>query len=435
MAGDHAVMRTHVEHAGVILVESLEELGDVVEIVALCPVLPGGATGVVAESGAFKAMMLDLAEQVGLDLPRLGDADSPALRAALPPFVPVSNPLDVTAQGLVDPGLYGRTIAALAGDARIDTIVVTLIQTVIGTSSVKFAAVAEALAVPGMDKPVVVAGVDEGGGVRADDIAKLRGLGVSYLPTAERALRALARIASAARVERATEGGEVLPFDDLPAAGATIPEYRSKELLGARGVAFPTFVLARGKEEALAAAERLGYPVVLKAQAAALPHKSDAGGVIVGLADAAEVAAGWDRLHTQVGTARPDVTLDGVLVERMAPRGVELIVGGRNDPAWGPVILIGSGGVAAELLHDARLLPIGLSQEAIVAEIGRLKLAPLLQGFRGAPVADVAAVARIVSTLGEILVANPAIREVDLNPVVVYPKGEGAIALDALISL
>lgn len=435
MAGDHAVMRTHVEHAGVILVESLEELGDVVEIATRCPALPGGATGVVAESGAFKAMMLDLAEEVGLNLPPLGDADSPALRAALPPFVPVSNPLDVTAQGLVDPGMYGRVIAALAEDARIDTIVVTLIQTDIRTSSVKFAAVAEALAARGGIKPVVVAGVDEGGGVQPSDIAALHALGVTYLPTAERALRALARLANAAGAARAGQAQTTAPFDDLPAAGATIPEYRAKQLLGARGIAFPTFTLAHDKEGAVAAAERLGYPVVLKAQAAALPHKSDAGGVIVGLADAAAVAAGWDRLLAQVGAARPDVVLEGVLVEPMAPRGVELIVGGRNDPAWGPVILIGSGGVAAELLHDARLVPTGLSEEAIAAEIRRLKLAPLLDGFRGAPVADIAAVARIVAALGAVLDANPAIREVDLNPVVVYPKGEGAIALDALISL
>jgi acyl-CoA synthetase (NDP forming) len=183
------------------------------------------------------------------------------------------------------------------------------------------------------------------------------------------------------------------------------------------------------------AAERLGYPVVLKAQAAALPHKSDAGGVIVGLTDAAGVAQGWDRLTANIAAARPDLTLDGVLVEAMAERGTELIVGARNDPDWGPVILVGFGGVTAELLHDVRLLPADLPRDAIIAALRTLRMAPLLDGFRGAPKMDVGAVADIVAALGAVVAATPAIREVDLNPVIVYPEGQGAIALDALITL
>jgi acyl-CoA synthetase (NDP forming) len=434
MAGDYAVMRVHAEHAGVIVVNSLEELGDVVEIVARCKVAPSGGTGVVAESGAFKAMLLDLSEELGLDLPKLSDSDSPALRAALPDFVPVSNPLDVTAQGLVDPGLYGRTIAALVEDERIGAILVTLIQTTIATSSIKFDAVAGALEKLGGTKPVILAGVDEGGVVRDEDIARLRKLGVPYLPTAERAVRALARLTGRATRSDGSAGAEGTPLQDLPIGGESVPEYQSKALLGARGIAFPRHELATTKAEAQAAAERLGYPVVLKAQAAALPHKSDAGGVIVGLADADAVATGWDQLHANIAAARPGLALDGVLVEGMASRGVELIVGARNDPAWGPVILVGFGGVAAELLHDVRLLPSGLSEDEIAAEIRQLRMAPLLDGFRGAPPMDVAAVARIVAALGEVVAATPVIREIDLNPVLVYPKGQGAIALDALIS-
>ncbi len=433
MAGDYAVMRVLAEHAGVIVVDSLEELGDVVEIAARCATLPEGGTGILAESGAFKAMMLDLSEDLGLQLPPLSDTDSPALRAALPDFVPVSNPLDITAQGLVDPGMYGRTLAALMEDTRIGAVLVALIQTETGTSSIKFDAVATALEA-GITKPVIVAGVDEGGAVRAEDIDRLRALGVPYLPTADRAVRALARIVGRSiRDDSASAPG--VPLEGLSDIGETVPEYLSKALLGARGIAFPDFVLATTPAEAEAAAEKLGYPVVLKAQAAALPHKSDAGGVIVGLADAAAVAAGWDRLQANIATNRPGLVLDGVLVEAMAAKGVELIVGARNDPGWGPVILVGFGGVAAELLHDVRLLPTGLSLAAIEGEIRRLRMAPLLDGFRGAPHMDVTAVARIVQRLGETVAATPAIREVDLNPVMVYPAGQGALALDALISV
>ncbi len=123
--------------------------------------------------------------------------------------------------------------------------------------------------------------------------------------------------------------------------------------------------------------------------------------------------------------------LDGALLETMGARGTELIVGARSDPDWGPVILVGFGGVTAEILQDVRLLTPDLPIEAIIGELHQLKQAALLRGFRGAPALDVAAVAQIIATLGRILLTEPAIREIDLNPVILYP--EGAVALDALM--
>jgi acyl-CoA synthetase (NDP forming) len=117
----------------------------------------------------------------------------------------------------------------------------------------------------------------------------------------------------------------------------------------------------------------------------------------------------------------------------MGKRGTELIVGARNDPEWGPVILVGFGGVTAELLHDVRLLPVDLTHDAIVAELRQLKQGALLDGYRGSPALDVDAVAKLIAGLGRVLAGTPGIREIDLNPVVVYPKGEGVVALDALI--
>lgn len=433
MAGDWAVMATHVGHAGAVLVDTLEELGDVVELLARYPRPPASGIGIVAESGALKAMMLDQADASGLALPELGDDDSPALRAALPDFVPVSNPLDVTAQGLVDPGIYGRTIDALVHDERIGGILVSLIQTDVGTSHIKFTAVLDALNKLRPDKPVLVAGVDEGGRVLAEDIAAIREAGAMYLPTAERALRALARVSGIPDPSPAAVASAAA-LADLPESG-TLAEFRSKALLAERGIPFPKHALATTLEEARAAAGRLGFPVVLKAQSAGLAHKSDAGGVIVGLGDSDAVRDGWARLHANVSAARPGLVLDGVLVEQMGARGTELIVGARNDPQWGATLLIGFGGVTAELLHDVRLIPAGLPRARIEAEIGKLRLAPLLEGYRGSPRLDIAAVADIIRKLGEIVAATPSIREVDLNPVVVYPDGEGAVALDALIHL
>lgn len=433
MAGDHDVMRTLVAHAGVILAEGLEELGDIAEIALRCPTLPVDNVAVVSESGALKAMVLDRAEKLGISLPKLTDADSPALREALPPFVPVTNPLDVTAQGLVDPGIYARTLHALNADDRIATIFVPLIQTDFGTSGIKFNAVAAALEERPATKPVIVAGVDEGGGVRDEDVARLRKLGVAYFPTPERVLQALARLAEASR--RATGVTDKAPVDiGGAAAGETIPEYRSKELLAPHGVTFSPCALATDLDGARKVAGELGYPVVLKAQSPLLSHKSDAGGVIINIGDEAALATAWETLAANIAHHRPGLVLDGVLVEKMAPKGVEMIVGARVDPEWGPVILVGFGGVTAELLKDVTLLPPDLSHDAIIAEVLKLRMAPLLTGFRGAAPCDLDALATIVAALGRVVRGTPAIREVDLNPVLVMPKGQGAVALDALIS-
>ena len=432
LAGDHAVMSAKVRHAGVVLVDTLEELGDCVEMLARCG--PVGADGpmVIGESGAFKAVTLDIAEALDLPLPPASDADSPAMRAALPAFVPVSNPADITAQGLVEPAIYGRLIAAAIGDARFGSVMLGIIQTDAVTSRIKFPSIIEALVRERPAKAVIVCGLDEGAAVPADYVAQLRRAGVAYFPTTERALRALATLRAHAAAA-AAGGPEAVPapMTLAEAVHGMVPEHRAKGLLAPLGIAFPAARLAISMEEAFAAAEAVGYPVVLKAQAADLPHKSDAGGVVVGLADRAALAAGWERLQQAIARNRPGLVLDGVLVEAMGARGEELIIGARNDPDWGPVVLVGFGGVQAEVWRDSRLIVPGLDRAGIVRELLKLKGAPLLTGFRGQAPVNLDAVAAIVETLGQLLSGMPSIREIDLNPVIV--RSDGAVALDALI--
>ena len=435
MAGDYDVMRLKVERAGVSVVRTLEELGDVAELMLLCPPLAAGGTAVVTESGAYKALTLDLAEEVGLELPVLDDASNPALRAAMPDFVPVSNPIDLTAQALVDPDLYRRTLAALLDDDRFAAIVLGIIQTDATTADLKFPPIVKAITALRPGKPVVFAGLDEGAPVPPHYIAALRALGIPYFASCERVIRALAVLSRRAVGAVAVSARPPIDGAILDGVQGIVPEYRSKAILASIGLPFPAGRMATTLAEAEAAASAVGFPVVLKAQSADLSHKSDAGGVIVGLADAAALATGWARLQANIAHHRPGLVLDGVLVEGMGARGVELIVGARNDPEWGPIILVGFGGVQAEVLKDVRLLTPDLDEAAIVAEIGRLRSAPLLKGFRGAPPLDVPAVARIVASLGQLLLREDRIREVDLNPVVVYPVGEGAVALDALMDV
>lgn len=430
MAGDWQLMKAKVTRAGAILVDSLEALGDVTELAVRAGTVRAGGTAVLTESGAFKALTLDLAEQIGLDLPQMSGVTAEALRGAIPDFIPVSNPMDLTAQALVDPDLYRRTLVPLLADDAYVALVFGIIQTDPATASRKFPHITEAITSLKPSKPVIFAGLDEGAEVPADYLRGLRAAGVTYFPSPDRAFRALRHLTRAAGRHDARSDAAPLQLD-VP--GGVVPEYRAKQLLAPTGIPFPAGGFAPSVEEAKLIAATVGYPVALKAQAAALSHKSDAGGVILGIADEAALEAAWERLHRNVAAFDAAIALDGGQVEAMGRRGVELIIGARNDPDWGPVILVGFGGVTAELLHDVRLLPIDLPREAILAELRALKQGPLLDGYRGSPALDVDAVAALIEKLGQVLAGTSSIREIDLNPVIVYPRGEGVVALDALI--
>ena len=429
MAGDYALMRAKVERAGVLFAETLEELGDMAAILLRTPALPRAEVAVLGESGAFKALTLDLAEELGLPLADLHDDDSPALRAALPVFVPVSNPLDITAQGLSQPAIYTHTLRALIDDPRVGAIVAGIIQGDPVTAQIKVPAILAAL--DAAQKPVIFAGLDEGADIPAHHVAALRAAGATWLPSTERALRALTRIGHAATRDLADATPVPLPIPALEDETGVIPEYRAKALLAPLDLPFPRGGFAASADDAVAAADRAGYPVAMKAQASALSHKSDAGGVILNLPDAGAVRAAWPHIHANVAAYDPTITLDGVLIETMGARGLEMIVGARNDPDWGPVVLAGFGGVTAEILKDVTLLTPDLDEAQIIAALMGLKNAPLLAGWRGAPALDVAALAALIRRLAAVLVANPRLRELDLNPVILQP--EGLLALDALM--
>jgi acyl-CoA synthetase (NDP forming) len=258
----------------------------------------------------------------------------------------------------------------------------------------------------------------------------LRELNVPFFASAERVFTAIARLQArhppkGADIEAGVRAGR------LPAG--IMPEYRAKLLLDDIGLTIPPGQLAKSLEEALNIASGIGYPVVLKAQSADVSHKSDVGGVVLNLATAEALRDGWGRLRQNLQRHCPNASLDGVLVEAMGQRGTELIFGARRDPDWGPVLLAGFGGIMAEALHDVRLLPPGLGKSAIIAELRQLKAAAILDGFRGSPALDLPAAAEIIIRLEWFLKAHPEIIEVDINPVILYAEGQGALVLDALM--
>jgi acyl-CoA synthetase (NDP forming) len=438
MAGDYPLMRAKVARQGVIFAETLQELGDVAELLVRCPRLLRPDVAVLGESGAFKAMVLDQAERLGLPLTMLDNDNAPALRAALPPFVPVSNPLDITAQGLSQPSIYTEALGALFDDDRVGAVVCAIIQSDPATADIKVPAILAAIdrAATGerqtLAKPMIFAGLDEGARMPDHYIAALRARGVPWFATTERVLRALALLGAACEPVKPVQPAP-LHLPALAEVAGVIPEYRAKALLKHLGVAFPDGVFAASRSAAVAAAQTLGFPVAMKAQASTLSHKSDAGGVILNLADAEATGAAWDRMHAAVAAYNAAIVLDGVLIEAMGPRGVEMIVGGRNDPEWGAVVLAGFGGVTAEILSDVRLYTPDMTEDDVRADLARLKSAALLAGWRGAPALDVPALAALIVKMARLLHSEPRLVEFDLNPVMLYPAGQGVTALDALM--
>jgi len=432
IAGDHAVMRTLSRDAGVLLCDTLQELGDVVELGLLCPPVQSGGVAVVGESGAFKALTLDLLEQLGVQLATLSEQDNPALRAALPDFVPVSNPLDITAMGLSQPNIYTDTLTALLDDDNVSAVVLGIIQTDETTARLKFPAFIRAMEGRTLTKPLIYAGLDEGADVPEAMLTELRNVGIPVFPSNERVFRALKIIASHGDIGE-SQARPGIALEVLADQSGVIPEYRAKALLAPAGIAFPAGTFATDVEAAVNAADKLGYPVALKAQSANLGHKSEAGGVKLNLADEAALRAGWQSVETSVKAYDASVSLDGMLVEAMGERGIEMIVGARRDPDWGSVLLVGFGGVTAELLGDVCLIAPDMGAADIEREILSLRQAQLLTGFRGSPKVDVAALANLVARLGDVMRANERIVEVDLNPVIVGTHG--VVALDALMEV
>ena len=431
MTGDYLIMKTKVEHAGVVVVETIEELVDVLDILVRCHSLPRAGAAVFTESGAFKALTLDLCETLGLQLPSPSAETSAGLRAALPDFILPTNPLDLTAQGLIDPDLYRRTLPIVLADERFGSVILAIILTDKATSELKLQPILEAIRETKPTKPLIFAALDEGADIDPAHIERLRNLGVPFFATPSRAFRALARLtACAGAMNRTCVAPAEIELVVAPEPGV-IPEYRSKQILASLGISAPTGALAATTSQARAIAARIGYPVVLKAQASALSHKSDAGGVALNIQDEAGLEVAWAKMLADTSVHRPQLVLDGILVEKAAEPGIEMIVGARNDPEWGVVLLVGFGGVNAEAVRDVRLLTPELPVHAIVEELFLLRSGHLLRGFRAAPALDAIAVARIVARLGQFMQSCPWVQEVDINPVMVYP--EGAVALDALI--
>lgn len=432
LAGDYAVMRARVERAGVLLVETLDEMLDATEILARYPRPSPGGLGIVTFSGAFCGIAHDFCEDIGISVPALSPTIKAELMPQMPTFIAPRNPLDLGTQPLWQPEIVQIGLEALLKEPAIGGVVMS-----IPTGAPKYANAYLKHIVAALgdnQKPLALALLGDSSPLPPEFLQTARDNKIVLSRSSDRSLRAMSAVLKWGSRPVAAASQVVPTFNGLPDLPAgTVPEWLGKKVLAAAGIPIPRGGLVKTADEAVALATDIGFPVAMKAQASALAHKTEAGGVILNLAEADAVRSAWSTLVANIERAQPGLALDGVLVEAMAPRGLELVVGARRDPQWGPVVLIGIGGILVEALQDVRLISAEATKEEFLAEMDKLKTAKLLHGFRNLPPADVEAAASVAQSLGRLLLARPDITDIEINPLMVHARGQGATALDALV--
>lgn len=430
--------------AGVIRTTTLEELFDVVALLSSQPVPAGRRVGVVTNAGGPGILLADACEAHGLSLPGLAPETLDRLRAFLPAQAGLSNPIDMIASAT--PEQYERAIELVAGDPAIDAVVVIYVPPLVTQPEEIAAAIARGAGkVPG-DKPIASVFLSARGTPPALSSGP-RGKIPSY-SFPENAAMALAHATRYGEWRRRPTG-EVLHLDSererqvreaLGRARGEGPAQRWMEpdavldLLGRAAIPVARWRRTGASPQAAAdAADQIGYPVVLKAIAPDLLHKTEAGGVVLALGSREAVLAAAGSMAARF--AAGGIALDGYLVQEQVRPGVEALVGITSDPSFGPLVVAGLGGVQVELLRDVAVRLTPLSDLDAGEMLGGLRAGKLLDGFRGAPPADRAALVHIVRLVAALAEIAPEIAELDLNPVIVLPASQGAIVADARIRL
>jgi acyl-CoA synthetase (NDP forming) len=386
---------------------------------------------VVSNSGASCVMAADAAEAFGLPLAEIPPATKAKMKAVLPGFATPVNPIDVTGALLTDSGMFERLLPVLAEGVAADLMLAAIPIAGAGYDLPRYA---RNFAAHSAHTGCAVA-------VAAPQAEVRRAFEQAGLPTFERereAMQALAQLARHAALLRAAPARPVAP-DSVPplpriAGGGFLGEAQSLALLADAGLAVIEHRLCTSEAEVRAAFSALGAPVALKACSPDAPHKTELGLVALGIRDADAAAGEFERQRAVLAARRAH--FEGVIVARMANRGRELALGARIDPQFGPVVMLGDGGIYLEALKDFVLLLPPFDEAEARSALSRLRIAPLLAGVRGEPPRDVEAVARMAVRLGAAIVAwQDRIASIDVNPVMVYAAGEGALALDALIEM
>jgi len=359
------------------------------------------------------------------------------LMALLPSYASAQNPVDGTAQAIHEVG-YAKLVEIVRESQRIDTIL--LIGSLANEATAKQRAEELAAVTGDTDQPIILSTYTT---ATAAAMAAFAEAGIpcyTSMPSCARAIRALVDYAQFQERRRQPKAASATPpavrgevRSALAAAGPVLTEVAAKALLACYGVPRPPEALATSAEEAAAAALQIG-PVALKVQSPDITHKTEAGAVALGVSGDAAVREAYQRVMASAKSAHPEASIHGVLVQAMAPPGREVILGITHDATFGPMLMVGLGGIHAEVLRDVAFAPAPIGPQEAQSLLGELKGAALLDGVRGAPPADRAALIELMASLSRFAADHAdLIEEIDLNPVIIHAQGQGLTVVDALI--
>jgi acyl-CoA synthetase (NDP forming) len=423
IAGDYQVFAAMCERYGILLCHSLDDMIEIVLALQAGRLPKGRRVGFVTTSGGTVDLLYDYFEEIGgIETPEYADATKAAIARLVASETRIKNPLD-------------------AGDPPSEAVSIEMCKAVLDDPAVDLLAWAQVLpAAKGRDpaamrslvgyrdKPVI--GFNRMNYmVSKDGLAFQDEVGFPFLQGLQPTLRALAALT----LYGARSGSRLPPLPEPRGAAEAVAAGGLAETLAAAGMPAPASFMAATADTAAVAAQRIGFPVALKIVSPRFTHKTEVGGVLLDLDSAEKVADGAAMLAARMRKADPTARIDGFLVQEMV-RGVELILGARNDAQFGPIIVVGAGGILVELTRDlaTRLLPVG-AQEARQM-IDGLKVRRLLAGYRGAPAADIAAAVRAICGLSDLFLQHAhLLRDIEINPLVVLPAGQGVRAVDVRV--
>jgi acyl-CoA synthetase (NDP forming) len=440
LAGTDAATDALLRQCGVIRVETVEEMFDLAMAFSHQPIPRGNRVAIVTNAGGPGIIIADACESHGLVVTELSEATRSLLAEHFPEEASLANPIDMIASANAQS--YRIAVQAVLADSNVDAVIATFVPPL----GIRQEDVAEAIVSVAAESEKPVMAVLMGREGLPQGLAELNAAGIPGYRFPESGVRALAAMYRHRRwLERPV--GQVRTFDvDRAAVEAIIAGARGEgreklsemevmRVLEAYGIPVAPYRVARTADEAAQAAQALGWPVVMKVLSPRIIHKSDVGGVIVGVEDEAELRTAFDRLTTEV-PARAGIgteLVDGVLVQKMVPRGKETIIGMTLDPQFGPVLMFGLGGIYVEALKDVvfRVQPV---TDVDAAEMVRaIRGIRLLEGVRGEPASDLGAVEETIARISQLVGDHDAIREMDVNPWMAF--AQGGVAVDGRIRI
>ena len=431
MAGWSAAYDAVFAKYGFIVSNDLDEAVTIAAVLTTNPMPKGDRVAVLTVSGGAGIWGADTVAMQGLQVPELSKSIQTEIRKLLPSYGAAGNPIDVTAQGVHSGGLQ-RSIDLLDVSDEVDAILVVLSLSSDTRMPFKQAELKPVLSA--QNKPIVFYSYTLPSHFARTEFAASGAVVLSGLTHVGVAIRQMVQRAKFRLAPPAAVAASPPPDLSAHLTSATLSEFDSKSLLRDAGIALPDEVLVSSRGELDAAIARAGFPLVMKIQSRDIPHKSEVGGVRVNIASKGEAFAAYQALLESVGRHRPEAAIQGVLVGPMAKKGVEIIVGTLLDATFGPMIMVGLGGITTELFKDVIYRPAPVSAAEAAAMLAELKAAPLLNGFRGAAKTDIPALSQLIAQISMLAAQFRAqISEIEINPVLAHPQGQGATIVDALV--